>query len=53
MNLEVIGDIGTNTKTELVKLENVKASEIEPFDSSRLTKYGSCQVNDPMNMLNV
>uniref|UniRef100_A0A7C4UC05 Type II/III secretion system secretin-like domain-containing protein n=1 Tax=candidate division WOR-3 bacterium TaxID=2052148 RepID=A0A7C4UC05_UNCW3 len=51
MNLEVIGDIGANTKTELVKLENVKASEIEPFVSSRLTKYGSCQVNDPMNML--
>lgn len=51
MNLEVIGDIGANTKTELVKLENVKASEIEPFVSSRLTKYGSVQVNDPMNML--
>lgn len=51
MNLEVIGDIGANTKTELVKLENVKASEIEPFVSSRLTKFGSCQVNDPMNML--
>ncbi len=51
MNLQVTGDYGANTKTVLLKLQNVKASEIEPFVRSRLTKFGSVQVNDPMNML--
>ncbi len=51
LNVEVADDAGIDTISELVTLEHIKASEIEPFIKSRLSRYGTVQVNDALNML--
>ncbi len=51
LNLEVTDPGGTDTVTDTVVLKNIKASEIEPFIRTRLSRYGAVQVNDALNML--
>ena len=51
INLELTDPGGTDTVTDTVILKNISASEIEPFITFRLSKYGTVQVNDTLNML--
>lgn len=51
MDIEVTDLAGINAKTKLITLQNVKASEVEPFIRNRLTQYGTVQVNDVLNAL--
>jgi type II secretory pathway component GspD/PulD (secretin) len=51
LNVDVADDAGIDTISELLTLEHIKASEIEPFIKARLSRYGTVQVNDALNML--
>jgi type II secretory pathway component GspD/PulD (secretin) len=51
INLELTDPGGMDTVTDTVTLKNILASEIEPFITFRLSKYGTVQVNDALNML--
>ncbi|MFH0775710.1 MAG: secretin N-terminal domain-containing protein [bacterium] len=51
LNVDVADDAGIDTISELITLEHIKASEIEPFIKARLSRYGTVQVNDALNML--
>jgi len=45
----VIEDLSIYAKTKIVKLKNLRASEVEPFIRTRLSSYGAVQVNDITN----
>ncbi len=51
LNLSVSDDNGIDAVTEIITLKNIRASEIEPFIRLRLSRYGTVQVNDALNML--
>ncbi|MDI6734893.1 MAG: secretin N-terminal domain-containing protein [bacterium] len=51
LEVDVADDAGIDTISELITLEHIKASEIEPFIKARLSRYGTVQVNDALNML--
>lgn len=51
LNVDVADDAGIDTISELITLEHIKASEIEPFIKTRLSRYGTVQTNDALNML--
>ena len=51
LEIELDDDAGIDTVSRLVTLKNIKASEIEPFIKSRLSRYGIVQVNDNLNMI--
>lgn len=46
-----VDDPSIYSKTKIIKLQNIKASEIEPFIRKRLSKFGSVQINDENNSL--
>ncbi|MEK9148548.1 MAG: hypothetical protein AAB267_00720, partial [Candidatus Desantisbacteria bacterium] len=41
LNVDVADDAGIDTISELITLEHIKASEIEPFIKARLSRYGT------------
>ncbi len=49
--VDVSDDAGIDTVSDIIKLKNIKASEIEPFIRARLSRYGTVQVNDSLNMI--
>jgi type II secretory pathway component GspD/PulD (secretin) len=51
LKIKAFEDRTIYAKTKIVPLENVDASEIEPFISTRLSMYGKVQVNDVANTL--
>ncbi|MEW6103867.1 MAG: secretin N-terminal domain-containing protein [bacterium] len=51
LNVDVADDAGIDTISELITLKHIKASEIEPFIKARLSRYGTVQTNDTLNML--
>ncbi len=51
LNLELADPAGTDTVTDTVELKHIQASEVEPFIKARLSRYGTVQVNDALNML--
>lgn len=46
-----VDDPAIYSKTKIIKLQNIKASEIEPFIRKRLSKFGSVQISDENNAL--
>ena len=50
-DVDVWDDAGIDTVSKIVSLKNIKASEIEPFIRKRLSRYGTVQVNDALNMI--
>lgn len=46
-----VDDPAIYSKTKIIKLQNIKASEIEPFIRKRLSKFGSVQISDENNSL--
>ena len=51
LDLQVDEDSSVFTKTVMVKLENLTASEVEPFVRKSLSKYGSVSTNSNANLL--
>lgn len=51
LDLQVDEDSSVYTETKLVTLQNLDASELEPFVRKSLSKYGSVSVNSSANML--
>lgn len=51
LDLQVDEDSSVYTETKLVTLENLDASELEPFVRKSLSKYGTVSVNSSANML--
>ena len=45
----VLEDLSIYAKTKIIKLKNLRASEVEPFIRTRLSSYGAVQVNDITN----
>jgi type II secretory pathway component GspD/PulD (secretin) len=46
-----VDDPAIYAQTKVVQLSKVAASEIEPFVRSRLSRFGSVQINDALNLL--
>ncbi len=51
LDVDITDDAGVDTVSKVVTLKNIKASEIEPFIRARLSRYGTVQVNDALNMV--
>lgn len=51
LDVEIQDELGLDTVSEVVKLKNIQASEIRPFLSLRLSRWGTVQVNDALNMI--
>ena len=51
LEVEVEDELGIDTISKIIKLENIQASEIEPFIKARLSRWGAVQVNDALNMM--
>ncbi|MDD5686432.1 MAG: secretin N-terminal domain-containing protein [Elusimicrobia bacterium] len=50
-DVDIQDDAGIDTVSKIVTLKNIKASEIEMFIKGRLSRYGTVQVNDALNMI--
>lgn len=50
-DVDIYDDAGIDTVSSIITLNNIKASEIEPFIRARLSRYGAVQVNDALNMI--
>ncbi|MBI5574627.1 MAG: hypothetical protein HY919_08810 [Elusimicrobia bacterium] len=50
-DVDILDDAGIDTVSKIVTLKNIKASEIEMFIKGRLSRYGTVQVNDALNMI--
>ena len=51
LKVEVQDELGIDTISQVVELEHIQASEIEPFINARLSRWGAVQVNDALNMV--
>ncbi len=51
LKVKVSDVAGINAKSKVITLKNLRASEVEPFIRSRLSRYGTVQVSDELNML--
>jgi len=51
LEVEVQDELGIDTVSQSIQLKNIRASEIEPFIRSRLSRWGIVQVNDALNMV--
>lgn len=51
LDLQVDQDSSIYTKTVMVKLQNLNASEVEPFVQKSLSSYGSVSTNSQANLL--
>ncbi len=51
LSVAVQDELGIDTVSEVVELKHVKASELEGFIRTRLSRWGTVQTNDALNMV--
>ena len=51
LDVEVQDELGIDTVSQVVQLKYLRASEMEPFIQTRLSRWGAVQVNDALNMV--